>query len=126
MNEERNPDYDGPVGIFADYGDDILREAQQDFRLSLQQVKKDYFAPRTEEVVLDLNYMRWPVTVEFDYTPPEPMAYDYPGILADVDIVFIKSNGIDIQDALPRTIYEEIRHQLGHGKSAYDLRRERS
>ena len=105
---------------------DILREAQDAFRLSLQQVKKDYFASRTEEIVLELNYMRWPVTVEFDYSPPEPEAYDFPGILCEVDIRSIQSNGIDIQDALPRTIYEEIRHQLGHGKSAYDLRRERS
>jgi hypothetical protein len=81
-------------------------------------------APCVVEHTFELNCMPWTVEVHFDYTPAEPMAFDYPGCLAEVEILSVKASGVDIQDALPRTILDELRHALGHGKTAEEVARE--
>jgi hypothetical protein len=96
----------------------ITQEVRQDLRSAIAEVKAKARAEHMMIYSLEVCCTEWPVEVAYNYFPAERRAWDHPGYPAEVELVSIVANGIDIRDALPKYVIDTILEELGDGKPA--------
>lgn len=66
------------------------------------------------EYTFDINGLYWKVEVEYHFFAPE-RSRDFL-LPAEVDLVSVKSQGVDITEALPKGLLDDIKQHFGHGR----------
>jgi hypothetical protein len=75
---------------------------------------KDY--TRVEVYCFTIDCLDWPVDVHYNIFPAEPRSWETPGTPREIEVTQVMSKGVNVMDALPEKLLDDIRKYFGDGR----------